>query len=100
MAEHSRGFRCFMKVSHHDAGVGIIEEILHWAMAARDEDSVVLIEARCDDIGDATWLFEPGQAVAKSHIVVKLSLVPSKEVGNSGMKIQLRRIAFGVGEGN
>src|SRR5579871_2982328 len=87
-----------MKVSHHDASVGIIEKILHWAMAAGDENSVILIQTRCNDIGDAARIFEPSQAVAESHIVRKLSLVPTEKVRYSGMKIQLRRIAFGVGK--
>ncbi len=53
MAEHSRRLGCFVKVSHHDAGIGIIEKIDHRAMAAGDENSVILIQARCDDIRDA-----------------------------------------------
>src|SRR5579862_5947279 len=89
-----------MKVPHHDTGVGIIEKILHWAMAAGDEDSVVLIQTRCNDIGDAAWIFEPSQAVAKSHVVIKLSLVPTEKVRHSRMKIQLWRITFGVGKGD
>ncbi len=41
-------------VLHHRASVGIIEKIHHRAMAAGDENSVILIEARCDDIRDAS----------------------------------------------
>jgi hypothetical protein len=52
----------FMKVSHHGASVGIIEKIDHRAMAAGDENSVILIQARCDDIRDTSWIFEPSQA--------------------------------------
>ena len=54
-----------MKVSHHGAGVGIIEQVHHRAMAAGDENSVILIQARCDDIRDTSWIFEPSQAVAE-----------------------------------
>jgi hypothetical protein len=36
-----------MKVSHHDASVGIIKKIHHRAMAAGDENGVTLIEAGC-----------------------------------------------------
>ena len=32
-------------MSHHDAGVGIVENIDHRAMAAGDENRVVLIQA-------------------------------------------------------
>ena len=54
-----------MKVSHHGASIGIIEKIDHRAMAAGDENSVILIQARCDDIRDTSWIFEPSQAVAE-----------------------------------
>ena len=54
-----------MKVSHHGARVGIIEKVDHRAMAAGDENSVILIQTRCDDIRDTRWIFEPSQAVAE-----------------------------------
>ena len=54
-----------MKVSQHGASVGIIEKVHHRAMAAGDENSVLLIQARCDDIRDATWIFEPSQGIAE-----------------------------------
>ena len=63
-----------MKVSKHDAGIGIIEKIHHRAMAAGDENGVILIQARCDDVRDTSWIFEPGQGVAKLQIVLKLSI--------------------------
>jgi hypothetical protein len=34
-----------MKVSHHGASVGIVKKIDHRAMAAGDEDGVILIQA-------------------------------------------------------
>ncbi len=40
-----------------------------------DENSVILIQARCDDIGDTSWIFEPSQAVAEFQIVLKLCFV-------------------------
>src|SRR5260370_22551677 len=98
MAEHCRRLGCFMKVSQHGASVGIIEQIHHRAMAAGDENSVILIQARCDDIRDTSWIFEPSQGVAELQVVLKLSLVPTAEVGYSGMDIHLRRVAFGVVE--
>jgi hypothetical protein len=55
MAEHRRRLGCFMKVSHHGPGIGIIEKIHHRAMAAGDENSVVPIQARCDDVGDTSF---------------------------------------------
>ncbi len=70
-----------MKVSEHGASVGIIEKIHHRAMAAGDKNSVILIQARCDDLRDTSWIFEPGQGVPKFQIVLKLSLVPTEEVG-------------------
>ena len=70
-----------MKVSQHGARVGIVEKIHHRAMAAGDENSVILIQARCDDIRDTSWIFEPSQAVAEFQIVLKLSLVPTEEAG-------------------
>ena len=54
-----------MKVSHHGAGVGIIEKIDHRAVASGDENGVILIQTRSDDIRDAAWISEPGQAVAE-----------------------------------
>ena len=87
-----------MKVSHYGAGVGIIEKIHHRAMTAGDENGVILIQARCDDIRDASWIFEPCQAVAKFEIVLKPGLVPAEEIGNSGVEIQLRSVAYRVGE--
>ena len=45
-------------------------------MAAGNKNSVVLIQARCDDVGDTSWIFEPSQAVSEFQIVLKLSLVP------------------------
>ena len=54
-----------MKVSHHRPSVGIIEKIYHRAMAARDKNGVILIQALCDDIRDASWSFEPSQGVAE-----------------------------------
>src|ERR1700722_11962764 len=100
MAEHCRRLGCFMKVSHHDASVGIIEKIHHWAMAAGDENSVILIQTRCDDIRNTSWIFQPSESVAKFQIVLKLPLVSTEEVGYSGMDVHLRRVAFGVGEGD
>ena len=87
-----------MEMSHHDASVGIIEKILHRAMAAGDENRVILIQTRCDHIRDARWIFEPSQAVAEFEIVLEPGLIPAEEIGDSGMEIQLRRVAFGVGE--
>src|SRR5581483_10966690 len=49
MAQHCRRLGCFMKVSQHGASVGIVEKIHHRAMAAGDENSVILIQAGCDD---------------------------------------------------
>jgi hypothetical protein len=72
-----------MKVPHHNAGVGIIEEIDHRAMAAGNENSVILIQARGDDVRDRSWILEPSQAVFEFQIVLKLRLVPTKEVGYS-----------------
>ena len=37
----------------------------HRAMAAGDENSVILIQARCDDIRDASWILEPSQGIAE-----------------------------------
>ncbi len=54
-----------MKVSHHSASVGIVEKIHHRAMAAGNKNGVILLQARCDDIRDASWILEPGQGVAK-----------------------------------
>src|ERR1700684_1092942 len=98
MAEHSRRLGCLMKMSHHRAGVGIIEKIDHRAMAAGNENSVILIQARCYDIRDASWIFEPSQCVAEFQIVLKPGLVPAEEIGDSRIDIQLRRAAFGVRE--
>src|SRR5580658_4451108 len=98
MAEYRRRLRCFMEMSQHDARVGIIEKIDHRAMAAGDENSVVLIQARCNDIRDASWISETSQAVAESEIVHEPALIPAEEIGDSGMEIQLRRVALGVGE--
>ena len=52
MAEHGRWLGCFMKVPHHGAGVGIIEKVDHRTMAAGDENCVILIHARCDNVRD------------------------------------------------
>src|SRR5580704_5811224 len=98
MAEYRRGLRCFMEMSHHDARVGIIEKVDHRAMAAGDENSVVLIQARRNDIRDASRISEASQAVAEVEIVVQPGLIPAEEIGDSGMEIQLRRVALGVGE--
>ena len=87
-----------MKVSHHDARIGIIEKIDHRAMAAGDKNSVVLIQARCNDIRDASWISEASQAIVEFEIVLEPGLVPAEEIGDSGMEIQLRRVAIGVGE--
>ena len=57
-----------------------------------------MIQARCDHIRDASWILEASQAVAEFEIVIELGLVPAEEIGDSGMEIQLRRVAFGVGE--
>src|SRR5579862_2603349 len=89
-----------MKVSHHDASVGIIEKIHHWTMPTWDENRVVLIEPRCDDLRDTSRTSEPSQAVAEFQIVLELSLVPTEELGYRGIDVQLRRVAFGVGEGD
>ena len=83
MAEHCRRLGCFVKVSQHCASVGIVEKIHHRAMAAGDENSVILIQARCNDIRDARRIFEPGQGVAKFQVVLKPSLVPAEEIGDS-----------------
>src|SRR5579872_729530 len=40
MAEHRRRLGCFVKVSHHYAGIGIVEKIDHRTMAAGDENGV------------------------------------------------------------
>ena len=40
MAKDRRRLRCFMEVSHHGAGVGIIEKVHHRAVAAGDENGV------------------------------------------------------------
>src|SRR5579862_7369847 len=98
MAEHRGRLRCFMEMSHHDARVGIIEKIDHRTMAAGDENSVVLIQARCNDIRDASWISEASQAIAEFEIVLEPRLVPAEEIGDSGMEIQLWRVALGVGE--
>src|SRR5690242_18161577 len=100
MAEHGRRLGCLMEVPHHGASVWIIEKILHRAMAARDENGVILVQPRCDDIRDTRWISQPGQAVAEFEIVLKFRLAATEEVGCSGMEIQLRRVAFGVGEGD
>src|SRR5580698_1093286 len=98
MAKHRSGLGCFMEMSQHDARVGIIEKIDHRTMAAGNEDSVVLIQARCNDIRDASWISEAGQTVAEFEIVMEPAFIPAEEVGDSGMEIQLRRVALGVGE--
>src|SRR5208282_317995 len=98
MAQHRRRLGCLMKMSQHGARVGIIEKINHRAMATGDENSVILIQTRCDDIRDTGWIFEPSQAVAEFEIVLEPGLIPAEEIGDSGMEIQLRRVAFGVGE--
>src|ERR1700735_4229686 len=100
MAEYGSRLGGFMKVSHHGASAGIIEKIDHRAMAAGDEDSVILIQARCDDIRDAGWISKTSQAIAEVEIVVEPGLIPAEEIGDCGMEIQLRRVALGVGEGN
>src|SRR5579872_3303936 len=98
MTKNRGGLGCFVEMSHHNAGVRIIEKIDHRAMAAGDEDSVILIQARCDDIRDASWISEAGQAIAEFEIVLQPGLVSAEEIGNSGMEIELRRVAFGVRE--
>src|SRR5690348_15695306 len=98
MAEHCRRLGCFVKVPHHYAGVGIIEKIDHRTMSSGDEYGVILIQARCDDIRDATWISEPLQTVSEYHIVLQLGRVPAEEIGNLGMHIHLGSVAFGVGE--
>jgi len=65
-------------------------------MAAGNENSVVLIQARCNDIRDASWIPEASQAIAEIEIVMEPGLVPAEEIGDSGMQIQLRRVAIGV----
>src|SRR5580693_3819562 len=100
MAEHRRGLRCFVEMSHHDARVGIIEKIDHRAMAAGNENGVVLIQARCNDIRNASWISEPRQTIAEAEIIVQLGLTSAKEIGHSGMQIQLWRVALGVGKSN
>src|SRR5579871_920673 len=89
-----------MEMSHDDARAGIIEKIDHRTMAAGDENSVVLIQAGCNDIRDAIWISEASQAIAEFEIVLEPGLVPAEEIGDSGMEIQLRRVAVGVGEGD
>src|ERR1700733_11254432 len=98
MAKHRRGLGCLMKVSHHGAGIRVVEKIDHRAMAAGDENSVILIQTRWDNIRNASWISEASQAIAEFEIVLEPGLVPAKEIGNSRMEIQLRRVALGVGE--
>ena len=71
-----------MEVSHHGAGVGIVEKVHHRAVAAGDENGVILIQARRDDVRDASWIFEPSQGVAEFQIVLKPGLVPAEEIGD------------------
>jgi len=66
MAQHRRRLGRFMKVSQHGAGVGIFEKVDHRAMAAGDKNSVILIQARRNDIRNASWAFESSQAVAET----------------------------------
>src|ERR1700739_746279 len=82
VAEHRRRLGSLMKVSQHDAGAGIIEKIDHRAVAAGDENSVILIQTRRDDIGDPRRIFEPTQTVFELQIVLKLGLVAAEELGD------------------
>ena len=59
-AEHRRRLGFFVKVPQHGASIGVIKQIHHRAMTAGGEDSVILIQPRCDDIGDTIGIFESG----------------------------------------
>src|SRR5256884_2100174 len=80
MAEHRRRLGCFMKVSHHRASVGIIEKIYHRAVTAGDENSVILIQARCDDIRSEEHTSE---LQSRLHLVCRL-LLEKKNIHSTG----------------
>ena len=84
-----------MKVSHHGAGVGIVEKIHHWAMAAGDKNGVILIQARCDGIGDTSWIFEASQAVAEFQIVLTWRIL--SEIGILRL-LRTKTVSFRIGD--